>query len=387
MLVVVIARIRRPRPLRRRLTAGVSVLLLGVTACTSGPAGTTSGPPSRSAGGSADRSPVPRSSAPSPTATPSPTGPAGQFTVAFAGDVHFSGRLAPRLAADPATIFGPAAAVLRKADFTMVNLETAIATGGQQQNKSFTFRAPPTALTALRDAGIDLATEANNHGADYGRGGLQETVAAIAASKFPVIGIGADAAQAYAPYETAINGVKVAFLAATQVQDETLANWTAGTSSPGVASAFDPRLVDNVRAEKAKGYVVVVYLHWGTEYTYCPNQLQSSLARRLSAAGAAAVIGTHAHVLQGAGWTASGTYVEYGLGNYLWWMNFGNKQDDNGVLTLTFRGGRVVADDFAPAHLNALGEPVPATGSERTRILDQWNGDRACTGLLADPPR
>ena len=144
--------------------------------------------------------------------------------------------------------------------------------------------------------------------------------------------------------------------------------------------------MDNVRAERAKGNVVVVYLHWGTEYTYCPNPLQDSLAHQLVAAGAAAVIGTHAHVLQGAGWTSSGAYVEYGLGNYLWWMNFGNKQDDNGVLTLTFRGGKVVADDFAPSHLNNLGEPVPATGAERTRILDQWNGDRACTGLLAAPP-
>ncbi len=89
----------------------------------------------------------------------SATEPAGQFTVAFAGDVHFSGRLAPRLAADPATVFGQAVPALSKADLTMVNLETAITTGGEQQDKSFTFRAPPTALTALNDAGIDLATD------------------------------------------------------------------------------------------------------------------------------------------------------------------------------------------------------------------------------------
>ena len=84
-------------------------------------------------------------------------------------------------------------------------------------------------------------------------------------------------------------------------------------------------------------------MHWGIEYQTCPSTDQTGLAGRLAAAGASAVIGTHAHVLQGAGWTPNGSYVAYGLGNYLWWMSFGNNQDDNGVLTLTFHRSRVVA--------------------------------------------
>ena len=132
---------------------------------------------------------------------PLPVRPSGEFTFAFAGDVNFAKRTATRLAQNPATAFGVAAGVLSKADLTMVNLETAITSRDlPPQNKSFVFHAPPTALTALRDAGVDLATMANNHGADYGLGGLHDTLAAIAASKFPVIGIGADAAQAFAPY-------------------------------------------------------------------------------------------------------------------------------------------------------------------------------------------
>jgi poly-gamma-glutamate capsule biosynthesis protein CapA/YwtB (metallophosphatase superfamily) len=202
-----------------------------------------------------------------------------------------------------------------------------------------------------------------------------------------VIGIGADAAQAYAPYKTTINGVKVAFLAATQVQDETLANWTAGPDSPGVASAFSAQLITNVKAAKAAGYVVIVYLHWGTEYDTCPNSDQEAIVPQLAAAGASAIVGTHAHVLQGAGWRPDGVYVEYGLGNYLWWMSFGNDQDDNGVLTLTFRNGKVVANSFNPSHLDDRGVPLPATGAERARILDEWNADRDCTGLSATPPK
>ena len=317
----------------------------------------------------------------------SATEPAGQFTVAFAGDVHFSGRLAPRLAADPATVFGQAVPALSKADLTMVNLETAITTGGEQQDKSFTFRAPPTALTALKDAGIDLATEANNHGADYGLSGLHDTLAAIAASKFPVIGIGKDAAQAYAPYETTVNGVKVAFLAATQVQDETLANWTAGADSPGVRQ----RVLGAAARQCARGQGRRLrgdHLHpLGHRVRHLPQLAAGIAGGQLAAAGAAAVIGTHAHVLQGAGWRPDGAYVAYGLSNYLWWMSFGNNQDDNGVLTLTFRGGKVVSNSFDPSHLDSRGVPVPATGVEGARILQQWNDDRSCTDLSATPPR
>jgi poly-gamma-glutamate synthesis protein (capsule biosynthesis protein) len=308
--------------------------------------------------------------------------------MAFAGDVNFMDRTATRLARDPATVFGPARAVLARADLTMVNLETAIATSdADKQVKEFNFRAPPTALQALRDGGVDVATMANNHGADYGAAGLHDTLRAIATSKFPVVGIGADAAQAYAPWTTTVNGVKVAVLAADQVQDETtLRYFTAGPHSPGVASAYSPRLLAAVRAAKAAGYVVIVYVHWGIEYQTCPDADQETLARQLAAAGASAVIGTHPHVLQGGGWLPDGAYVEYSTGNYLWWMSFGNNQDDNGVFTLTFDHGRVVAGVFSPSHLDNTGVPVPATGAEAARISAEWNADRSCTNLAAHPP-
>jgi poly-gamma-glutamate synthesis protein (capsule biosynthesis protein) len=256
------------------------------------------------------------------------------------------------------------------------------------QAKEFHFRTPPVALTALRDAGIDIATEANNHGADYGRPGLRNTLRAIRRSQFPVIGIGRNADQAFAPYRTTINGAKVAVFAADQVQDETtLSLFSAGPHSSGVANAYYPRLVRAVARAHRRGYVVIAYIHWGIEYDTCPSSDQTSLAARLANAGAAAVVGTHAHVLQGDGWRKDGTFVAYGLGNYLWWESFGNIQDDNGVLTLTFRHGKVVADRFDPSHLDSRGVPMPAQGAQRRRILAQVAHDRSCADLSAHAPR
>ncbi|MET0966722.1 MAG: CapA family protein, partial [Nakamurella sp.] len=269
---------------------------------------------------------------------------------------------------------------------TIVNLETAITTGGTAEPKSFTFRAPPAALTALQAAGVDVASMANNHGADYGATGLQDTLAAIAATGFPVIGIGADDTAATAPYRANIKGVDVAIFAASQVRDHTLQAWTATAERPGIASAFDPRLLDDVRAAAAAGSTVIVFLHWGTEYDSCPDGDQQQLAADLAAAGATAVVGAHAHVLQGAGWRSDGVYVAYGLSNYLWWRSFGNEQDDNGVLTLTIDGRAVIGEHFAPSHLADDGVPVPATGSEAQRITAEWEQVRQCTDLTDTPP-
>ena len=110
---------------------------------------------------------------------------------------------------------------LSKADLTMVNLETAITTGGEQQDKSFTFRAPPTAFTALRDAGIDVATDGKQPRRRLRPQRPARHAGRDRASKFPVIGIGTNAARHSRRTRRPSTACKVAIFAADQVQDET----------------------------------------------------------------------------------------------------------------------------------------------------------------------
>ncbi|HEX8082077.1 MAG TPA: CapA family protein [Jatrophihabitans sp.] len=383
--------------------AGVAGLLLlgacGSSSAPSDPASASASPTgsasvsasqsggSASVSGSGSPSGSVSSASPSGSAQSSSASAGGVVRLGFAGDVHFALRTADRLANDPKTVFGPAVPGLSAPDLTMVNLETAISVGGQAENKAFTFQAPPSAFTALKAAGIDLVSMANNHSADYGSDGLAQTFAAIKRTRFPVVGIGANAREAYAPYYTEINGVRLAFIAAHQVREETLANFTATDADPGVASAYSERLPLAVRAAKAKADAVIVYLHWGTEYVHCPNTDQTGLADRLAEEGATAVVGTHAHGLQGAGWRPDGTYIAYGLGNYLWWYSFGDGRDDTGVLTLTLTGDKVTGSSFAPARLDERGIAVPATGETASRIRSELEQFRQCADLLPAPPR
>lgn len=300
--------------------------------------------------------------------------------------MHFEGEVATRLAENPRTAVGPIAAVLRRADLAMVNLETAITTRGTPAVKAFTFRAPRMAFVALRAAGVDGATEANNHGMDFGLVGLRDSVDAADTARFPVVGIGPDAAAAYAPYRTTLRGTRVAVLGATQVLDANLIGaWTAGPGKPGLASAKEvPRLLAAVRAARSSADLVVVYLHWGTELVSCPTEPQTTLAQQLAAAGADIAVGSHAHVLLGAGWLGR-TYVDYGLGNLVFYARSGPTLE-SGVVTLTVRGRRVSAARWTPARITG-GVPVPLHGDAAAAAARDWRELRDCTGLSARPPR
>jgi len=304
-------------------------------------------------------------------------------TLAFAGDVHFMKLPGARLASNPDTALGPVAAVLRRADVAMVNLETTVTTRGTPQPKHYTFRAPPTAFRALRAAGVDAATMGNNHGMDDGLVGLRDSLAAAAAARFPVVGIGRDAARAYAPWLVRVRGQRVAILGATQVLEPGLrAAWTAGSSNPGLASASDQaRLAAAVRGARRAADTVVVYVHWGEEGDPCPTGLQRRLAHLLARAGADVVVGTHAHTLQGSGWLGR-TYVAYGLGNFYWWNWFSEPNRTTGVLTLTLGTRAVQRTAWTPAVIRH-GAPVPRTGPAATKARARFAAARGCTDLAA----
>jgi poly-gamma-glutamate capsule biosynthesis protein CapA/YwtB (metallophosphatase superfamily) len=306
-------------------------------------------------------------------------------TLAFAGDVHFMKVPGARLAHDPDTALGPVATVLRRADVAMVNLETTVTTRGTPQQKHYVFRAPPSAFRALGAAGVDVVTMANNHGMDYGLVGLRDSLAAAAAARFPVVGIGRTAAQAYAPWVAIVGGQRIAILGATQVLEPGLqAAWTAGPNKPGLAATHDQRrLLAAVRQARTVADTVVVYLHWGEEGNPCPIGPQRQIAHLLASAGADIVVGTHAHTLQGSGWLGN-TYVAYGLGNFYWWNWFSASNRTTGVLTLTVAAGRVTHTAWTPAVIRQ-GAPIPLSGTAATQARSRLAALRSCTNLSTRP--
>ena len=311
-------------------------------------------------------------------------------TLAFAGDVHFEGRLAALPDRRDATL-GPMSSALRSADVAVVNLETALTTRGSRAAKEledptrrYWFRSPPSALALLARSGVDAVSMANNHGADYGAVGLRDTLRAARDAPVAVIGVGRGPEQAYRPFRTSVDGVDIAVLAADASPLESNAPiWDVQPGQLGLATARnDTRLVAAVRAAAANSDVVAVYLHWGVEGRGCPTVEQRNLAQRLADAGADVLVGAHAHLLLGAG-MLDDTYVSYGLGNFLW---YNGSQSDTGVLRLQIVDGQVVRDDWVPGVIKPTGgRPRPLTGSARAEAVREWRALRACTSLALGP--
>jgi poly-gamma-glutamate capsule biosynthesis protein CapA/YwtB (metallophosphatase superfamily) len=304
-------------------------------------------------------------------------------TLAFGGDTHFEGVLKQKLATDPSTVLGPIAPVFALADIGVVNLETAITEGGVIEPKEFNFRTPATALDALRAGGIDVATEANNHGLDYGQAGLADSLAARAAKQFPVIGIGANAAEAYAPYLAEVKGQRIAIFGATDVMgEEFVSTWTATDTQGGLASTkyeAQARMVAAIQAARPNVDTLIVFLHWGVERVGCATPRQQELAQAMVDAGADIVIGSHAHVLEGGGRLGS-AFVDYGLGNFIW-FNESGENGRTGVLMVTATGRDIDSYQWAPAHIHGgVPTPLPA-GPDADAELAHWNDLRACTNL------
>ncbi len=339
--------------------------------------------------GGSDSSQAPSGGADPTTAetTPSteaPRGPLGNgeaVTLAFAGDASFE-NLEQAVVVDPEGLLSAIAPVLGAADVSVVNLETALGSGGERASKQFAFQVPEQALDALRAAGADVVTMANNHGMDYGTGGLADTLRIKAESGFPIIGIGADDAEAYAPFITEVRGQRIGVIAANDIFDSNLVTaWTAGPGHPGIASAEEShqdRLAEEVRATREKVDTLAVYLHYGTEKDTCPHARQKELVDLLVDAGADIVVGSHAHRLQGMGFLGD-QFVAYGLSNFIFKAP-SEPGRRSGVVTVTATGRRIDGYEWAPATLQG-NVPVPLSGAAAEAASASMAELQSCAGL------
>jgi poly-gamma-glutamate capsule biosynthesis protein CapA/YwtB (metallophosphatase superfamily) len=380
----------RPRTSRQRVGLGAlaGALLLAACGATDEPLGTppdTAGPDDSEpiAGPEAEERAEPDPGTdPDPEPEEGPTGP--PVTIAFAGDVMFEGMIEAQLEADPEGLLAPIAPVFAEADLTVVNLETAITERGDPEPKGFTFRAPPSGLAALQHAGVDVVSLANNHGMDYGRTGLEDTVDAAEDAGLPLIGAGRDLDEAFAPHTATIRGREIAVIGATQVMDTAFFDtWPATEDRPGLAFAkheHEADLIDAVTETRGRADTVVVYLHWGVEGERCPSGRQQGLAQRLADAGADIVVGTHAHRLQGTG-MLDDTLIDYGLGNFVFYSRY-SPGIDSGVLLVTVEGRDVLEHEWVPAILRE-GIPHPLDGDEAAEAIGDWEELRDCAGLDA----
>ena len=196
--------------------------------------------------------------------------------------------------------FNPSFQFIKKylfnSDFTFGNLETV--TAGKYRGFSTypLFNSPDTYISALKNAGFDLLTTANNHSLDQGKTGIIRTIEELNKNEINYTGAFKSQRDRDSIRIFNIKGIKIAFLAYTYGTNGNI----IPPNDPYLINIINPSLIDKDinRARKTGAEIVLVYFHFGIEYSSKPNSYQQEVVKNAIDAGADIIIGGHPHVLQ-----------------------------------------------------------------------------------------
>ncbi|MEV4947787.1 CapA family protein [Streptomyces sp. NPDC053755] len=188
-------------------------------------------------------------------------------------------------------------------DVRLVNLETAVTAGGDPApGKPVHYRLHPANLPSLVAVRPDACVLANNHVLDYGPRGLDDTLRALAGAGLRTAGAGRNADEARRPAVVPLpGGGRVLVFALGMSSSGVPRDWAATAERGGVHFAAAPgreaaaRLTSRLRDEKAPGDIVVVSLHWGSNWGYALPAADLDFAHALIDGGTDIVHGHSSH--------------------------------------------------------------------------------------------
>ncbi|MEV7376293.1 CapA family protein [Streptomyces sp. NPDC090301] len=299
------------------VVALAAVLLAAASGCTEGSGGPAGGAPSPEATSGGPGS--------GPPAAPS-AAPAG-FTLVASGDILPHDSIIRRAAQDAggdgydfAPMLSGVKSVVSRADLAICHMETVYGQEGGPYTGYPAFKSPPEVAAALKATGYDSCSTASNHTLDDGAAGLGRTLDALDRAGVRHAGSARTAEEAAKPTLLTAGGATVAQLAYTYDTN----GYPMPEGQPWAVQTLDERkVIADARAARAAGAnVVVVSVHWGSEWQTEPDERQLGLGRALTASRSGGrpdidlIIGTHAHVPQ-AYEKVNGTWIVYGMGDQI----------------------------------------------------------------------
>lgn len=175
------------------------------------------------------------------------------------------------------------------------------------------FNTPTQLARAIKQTGWRICDTASNHSLDQGQYGIDQTGSALDRAGVLHSGSFASRAAEARTLLVTVKGVRVAFLAYTEM--------TNGIALPhpwSVNLASVQRVRRAARQARRLGaQVVIVNFHWGQEFQSQPSPFQLRTAEALAGdADITAIVGQHAHVVQPIT-RVHGKLVVYGEGQLL----------------------------------------------------------------------
>ncbi|MDQ0037992.1 UDP-N-acetylmuramoyl-tripeptide--D-alanyl-D-alanine ligase [Variovorax boronicumulans] len=304
-------------------------------------------------------------------ATTSLLPPADGPVVAWGGDVNLGRRQHYRTQElGLASVLG-GVPVLAEADLRIVNLECVVSTLGAQgvekdEATPYYYRARPEMLRVLTEANIEVVATANNHSGDYGVQALLEQARLLDAAGIGHAGTGATLEAALKPVLRRVGMLNVALFVIDATQPRFAASQTTGGSAYlplSAPSAWLECLAPRIAAVRAQAHVVLVAVHWGRNQEPAPGGEEIAVGHAIIEAGADAVLGASAHMLQGVE-IHQGRPIVHDAGDFLF-DAIRRDDDEGGVFSLQLTEDGVRRVMFTPIG-TGFGQTVQLEGERAT---------------------
>ncbi len=272
-------------------------------------------------------------------------------TITFVGDTSFADNykvmeaynerglgLEGVISSDVISYLNNSGLTIANSEFAFGSDETPLA------GKYYTFVGDPGNVSLFHELGVDLVTLANNHVYDYGSNAFNTTLETFDNASIARIGAGKNYEEASASEYYIINGYKVSFINANRSEKIVLTPGATETEE-GVFRCYDPEnLINRIKEEDIVSDLVIPILHWGLEGSHEIEEVLLETGKEYIDAGADAIVGHHAHVLQGIEFYNNKPIV-YNLGNFI----FDDYSRELGVVTFTVNDDKNMDYLFLPA--------------------------------------
>jgi len=203
--------------------------------------------------------------------------------------------------------------VINNSDYSIVNFETTIA---DKKNDPAIKKAGPAlcttnkAIEALKYAGFNCCTLANNHFYDYGQKGVENSIKALSTQGLDYVGAGNNLEEASTVLFKKIGGKRIAIINCCEHEFSIATKTTAGCNPLNVIQQYSA-----IKNAKTNADYVIVIVHGGLEHLQYPSVRMKEAYRFFIDAGADAVINHHQHCYLGME-EYKGRPIFYGLGNF-----------------------------------------------------------------------
>lgn len=301
--------------------------------------------------------------------------PPSTLTLAAVGDIMTSRVVGQKMVAKGFDYpFAKTIQLFADKDLVFANLETPIIEGPQVDTGTMVFRSDPEVAPALKAAGFDVLSLANNHTMNKGSAGILRTFEILQEAGLQWVGSGKNEAEARAPLIVERNGISIAFLAYTDT-DVVPATYAATAEKPGNAFMIIEDLQADVAAIRSQVDFVIVTMHSGTEYVVEPNARQTAFAHAAIDSGADIIIAQHPHVVQRAE-IYNDKLIFYSLGNFIFDQMWSQDTREGLVIFLTFtKDGdtrSIAVNELIPVQIDDYSQPhVIEDAAQKTRILER----------------